>query len=59
MASEQRERISTRVARETYEAIERVAAERRTTASQVARCLLEDGARAMRDASGERAEEAA
>jgi len=54
MASEQRERISTRIDSAALEAIERVAAARRTTASQVARVLLEDGVRAMRDASGDR-----
>ena len=53
MASEQRERISTRIDSAALEAIERVAAARRTTASQVARVLLEDGVRAMRDASGD------
>jgi uncharacterized protein (DUF1778 family) len=42
-----REQISTRVARDAYEVIERAAEARRTTPSHVARVLLEDGARAL------------
>jgi hypothetical protein len=48
-ASEQRPRepISTRIERDALEVIAKVAAERRTTTSQVARVLLEDGARQL------------
>jgi hypothetical protein len=48
-ASEQRARepISTRIERDALQVITKVAAERRTTPSQVARVLLEDGARQL------------
>ena len=42
-----RGQISTRIERDALEVIEKVAAERRTTPSQVARVLLEDGARQL------------
>ena len=45
MSDHPRERISTRIAADTRAVIERLAAERRTTPAQVARVLLEDGAR--------------
>ena len=42
-----RERIATRIDRDALETIERLAEERRTTIGQVARCILEDGIRAL------------
>jgi hypothetical protein len=46
-----RETIATRVDRGVLATIERLAAERRTTPSQVARCLLEDGVRAITESA--------
>jgi hypothetical protein len=48
-----REKITTRVAREAYEAIEREAEQRRTTPAQVARVLLEDAARELAAHTGQ------
>jgi hypothetical protein len=42
-----REKISTRIEAEAARAIEEAAERRRTTPSQVARVLLEDGARSL------------
>jgi hypothetical protein len=44
---QRREQISTRIERDALEVIERVALEQRTTASHVARRLLEDAAREL------------
>jgi hypothetical protein len=50
---ETQEKLSTRVNAETRKIIERIAATRRTTPAQVARILLEDGAKELaRDARG-------
>lgn len=43
----EREPVSTRIARDAYELIEREAEARRTTPAQVARVLLEDAAREL------------
>jgi hypothetical protein len=42
-----RESISTRIDPDAHAVIEKVAEERRTTAAQVARILLEDGAKEL------------
>ena len=42
-----RESISTRIDHDAHAVIEKVAEERRTTAAQVARILLEDGAKEL------------
>lgn len=42
-----RERIDTRISVEALAMIEREAERRRTTTSHVARCLIEDGVRAL------------
>jgi hypothetical protein len=42
-----RESISTRIDPDAHAVIERIAEERRTTAAQVARILLEDGAKEL------------
>jgi len=42
-----REQLSTRIARAAYEVIERAAEAQRTTPSHIARVLLEDGAREL------------
>ncbi len=45
--STRRERIDTRISVDALATIEREASRRRTTTSQVARCILEDGVRAL------------
>lgn len=42
-----RERIATRIDSSALATIERLAEQRRTTPAQVARCLIEDGVRAI------------
>jgi hypothetical protein len=42
-----RQHLSTRIATDALEVIERLAEERRTTPAQVARVLLEDAAKAL------------
>jgi hypothetical protein len=44
---QRREPIATRIDPGALETIERLAEQRRTTPAQVARCLLEDGVRAI------------
>ncbi len=56
MSEQQRRRkISTVVAPEAVETIERAAEERRTTPSQVMRCLIEDGAKHLAEQISARA----